>query len=128
VGPEGVCSTANCKLPKGVTETGVWAARPAENETQVYPISFAIPLASELDSSHVHIAPNAACSGTAQEPKAESGNLCLYIGENFVDNVELQGIDKPYELTEGTGRSGAVLTALGLGVPALAAGSWAVTG
>ena len=128
-GPEGVCSTAGCKLPSGVTETGVWSGRPAEGEESLAVLTFAIPLASELDEAHVHVAPNAACPGTAQAPTAESGNLCVYIGENYAEDAEIANIYRPYGLlAKGAGTAGAMLAVKGGKPPNLAWGTWAVTG
>jgi hypothetical protein len=83
-GPEGVCSTANCVLPKGVTETGSWSFSTSNEEIIVTTISFAIPLAAPFGESAVHyVGPTdnvAACPGTAKEPKAQAGNLCVYQG------------------------------------------------
>ena len=76
-------------LPKGSSETGVWAEpQGIEHNTgkaqAVYvPISFTIPLAAEIPQSNVHfIKPKealpAGCKGTPEKPEAESGNLCVF--------------------------------------------------
>ncbi len=68
-GPEGVCSTANCVLPKGVTETGVWSVGPLKpingnDATTASIASFSIPLAASLSNAgceeqlptcHIHV-------------------------------------------------------------------------
>ena len=112
-GPEGVCSTANCVLPAETTETGSWSiAATKEDEGNVFTsISFTIPLAKALGASHVHYVNEAgteqsvfhlggtpefeaekttACPGTAAEPAAAPGNLCIYQGE-AIENVETIG-------------------------------------
>jgi collagen triple helix repeat protein len=67
-GPEGVCSTANCVLPKGVTEKGSWSitAMPVKflipgKEFASVPISFPIPMSvglpfneAEPENNRVH--------------------------------------------------------------------------
>jgi hypothetical protein len=141
--------TAGGTLPKGSTETGVWAFGPVPNEggesTQV-PISFTIPLAAPLDGSHVHFIntagmevlfgePNTEVTptecgtpvGTVAQPTSASGNLCVY--ESFLENSESfsQGIALP-QGGEGAGSTGALETFnLSAGV-AKGRGSWAVTG
>jgi hypothetical protein len=102
-GPEGVCSTANCVLPAGTSETGTWAYSSPEGVV-VSAISFPIPLARELGENEVHfiISPRnpsneaeeekfnqttkeferlatSKCPGTEGEPKAAPGNLCVYV-------------------------------------------------
>jgi hypothetical protein len=114
-------------LPAGKTETGSWVAQPGEGAEQAVPISFSIPLAAELESSNVHIAPNPECPGSAQEPKASPGNFCLYVGVNFDEHVELGTILKDSEFAAGLGLGGGVLFTKGTGTPAAAWGSWAVT-
>jgi hypothetical protein len=64
-GPEGVCSTANCVLPKGVSLKGMWAVRDSHAtgfEGLVTAVSFNIPLAS-APTPHV-IAPGVPSTGT----------------------------------------------------------------
>jgi hypothetical protein len=115
-------------LPKGETETGTWSVVLKEGQTLI-PLSFSIPLAQQLEGTNVHIAPNKECPGTAEEPKAEAGNLCVYIGAD--ENIELSRIAPPYELgISGTGRSGAVVfvgSSAKPGESGLAVGTWAVT-
>lgn len=115
-------------LPSGASETGSWFARPGEGEEAVHTLSFPVALSAELDETHVHFAPDPACSGTAKKPTAAAGNLCVYVGENFENHVELSTIIKPYEFfVGGAGTAGAVLVLKGTALPALAWGTWAVT-
>ncbi len=92
-------------LPPGATETGAWvigeltAGSTPPNTSRVdIPISFPIPLADGLGASQVHYinetgmevtslvggpqekADHPACPGTAAEPTAAPGNLCVYAG------------------------------------------------
>jgi hypothetical protein len=126
-GKEGSPWTAGGTLPSGKTETGAWAANPAEGAEQVIPMSFGLPLAAELESGKVHIAPNAECPGTAKEPKANPGNLCVYTGEDLGGHVELTSILKPYAIESGAGTAGAILATKGAGTPPVAWGTWALT-
>jgi hypothetical protein len=92
-GPEGSPWTAGGTLPIGKTETGSWVMGPAATAFTLAPISFALPLAAELDSTHVHYiteagTPPAQCedaehAGTASaaNPEAAMGNLCVYAAE-----------------------------------------------
>ncbi len=80
-------------LPSGATETGTWGAIfPSiaegghEEATLLENISFAIPLAAPIGFAGVHyvtLAEQTAkssteCPGTAEEPSAASGQLCVY--------------------------------------------------
>lgn len=129
-GKEGSPWTDKGTLPEGATETGSWLARPAEGEIQDITISFPIPLAAALEESNVFIAPNPACPGTAEEPKAEAGDLCVYIGGNLLNRAELLGIDKPTGFgAKGASTAGAFLFIKGgEGTPEFIDGTFAVTG
>jgi hypothetical protein len=88
------------------------------------------------------VQPTAACPGTVAEPAAAPGNLCLYQGpiegvektggatESVAEAVITPANIEPFKFTEGlqgSGTSGAVVTALNGGKSAFAAGTWAVT-
>src|SRR6185437_4970223 len=80
-GPTGTTGspwTAGGTLPSGSTETGSWATIIPASLGALVGIQFTIPLAAALPESKVHIAPDASCPGTAEEPKAASGHLCVY--------------------------------------------------
>ncbi len=125
-GPKGEPWPAGGTLPKGATETGSWSAHPPEGEVQFLPISFPIPLAGELEEFQTLIAPNAKCPGSAANPTAEPGYLCVYTGGAI--GVELQGIDKVSGgLSGGASTAGAQLKVNWTESPALAWGTWAVT-
>ncbi len=98
-GEDGACSGANpeCILPSGATETGTWAAGPAGLPT-IVALPFNIPLAEAPDSMHyvnaggeeqfgtfpLEFRDPVNCLGTAEEPSAPSGVVCVYAsGESF---------------------------------------------
>jgi hypothetical protein len=128
-GPEGK-SGFTATLPAGESETGDWTAPPlAENQTAFVALSFAIPLASGLDESHVVVVGNAGngteCPGNAEEPSAAAGFICIYEGR--VSNVHVFGVFKVLAFAPGTSRSGGVLLVEATGASNSAEGSWAVT-
>jgi hypothetical protein len=78
--------TAGGTLPPGATETGVWGyTLPAEAE-DIVSISFPIPLAAAIPiepTSNIHIIETPEedltdCPGTADQPAAAPGQLCLF--------------------------------------------------
>ncbi len=83
--------TAGGTLPKEATETGTWSmtipkkAAAYTEAVGLAPISFTIPLAGALEEEKIEIEPlgyagsQAECPGTAADPKAEAGFLCVYI-------------------------------------------------
>jgi hypothetical protein len=87
-GTDGSPWTAGGTLPSGATETGSWAFAETEafKPTPWQPISFMIPLEGPLGPSGVHYlaegeGEKAECPGTAEEPEAAEGNLCVYTTE-----------------------------------------------
>lgn len=96
-GQDGSPWTVDGTLPEGKTETGAWAfVAPAEHTSYALAVSFPIPLAAPLESSHVFFVKLAevvgktappACAGSAAEPTAESGNLCVYESTNNVVEI-----------------------------------------
>lgn len=143
-------------LPKGATETGTWASQIAKSETLEFeatsatPISFPIPLRAALGEGEVHYVTSeeqtnktqASCPGTAEEPKATAGNLCLYQGGTTLvpagGTIGVTAIIPPgaklQPLTQrGSGAAGAVAfvhyrgSATEETVEAAIQGSWAVT-
>jgi hypothetical protein len=119
-------------LPKGKTETGTWSlyAPPVGIGAFVRAsASFAVPLAAPITSEACQkyeptcaahyvsseevtnkTAP-AQCPGSAEEPKAEEGSLCVYADESF--NLKAVGIVRPGDpngiLGFGAGTSGALV-------------------
>jgi hypothetical protein len=189
-------------LPKGATETGVWAAHPNKTgEVVDAPISFNVPLAAALAPEHVFFVQlpavtteelehlktevgekksevgskkteceaipstpiekmkkeacegelegekgelaskeaalnqkethfkelEAACPGTAVEPKAGEGDLCIYTG--FLHNASIGNAFTPYSVSQaGAATTGAFLSVEATAeAPILAYGTWAVT-
>jgi len=95
-------------------------------------VSFPIPLAAGLDETHVHYvtSPGGACTGSALNPTATSGNLCIYLGHtNGLEPAPGEEIIAPDYQALGAGPSGALLNfGKATTAPAFALGSWAVTG
>jgi Collagen triple helix repeat (20 copies) len=153
-------------LPSGETETGTFAALilPHDveaNASEAYsPISFSIPLKTGLGAKNIHYVTTveqtaktqAECPGTAEEPKAVKGDLCIYQGGTWLPEANpgeappsfaITGICPPSKVafncgegrgtgsgTPGTGPSGAVIAILYAGPehPNISlSGSWAVT-
>jgi hypothetical protein len=93
-------------------------------------ISFAIPLASPPIGHFIPVggvAP-AACPGTAAEPKAAPGHLCIY--EGVASNVAFESFEDP--VTGGTGSTTRTFGEEVVGFSAAAgdydsSGSWALT-
>jgi hypothetical protein len=140
-------------LPHEATETGVWstgffspgAVPPHENERILLPISFTVPLAAELDKSHVHfikkngkevtgtgpfteVTPTL-CLGTAAAPSAVAGNLCVYGAKEDFSKTSSAFIGKPGETSfiVGASKAGATLGMVIEEEEATGWGTWAVT-
>ena len=146
-GPKGDPWTAGGKLPKDATETGAYVVSSAgvngapgahleSVSNMVYDaISFDVPLASTLDSTHAIIVPdggsNATCTGSASNPTAPSGFLCVYEGEKSLTLGTPELFDPDYTFN-GAGVSGAVISYPIPNPPTtqtgFALGAWAVTG
>ncbi len=123
-------------LPPGETETGSWSGSlQAEGENILVPISFNIPLPAPIKSEdgdeHVFrvgaTGNGSTCPGTAAEPKAAEGDLCIY--EAIALNVTLSNPKVASGLPEaGAATAGAYLQLTGAGAaPRFAWGTWAVT-
>jgi hypothetical protein len=125
-------------LPKGKTEKGAWTSA-YDEAGRLLAISFSIPLAAPLDAAHVLAKPegyNGAdenCPGTATDPKAKKGYLCLYTGgaqglleiEEIFDPGTGFAVGVTGTATKGAGTAGAGLL---LSEPGgYIAGTWAVT-
>jgi hypothetical protein len=144
-------------LPSEATETGMWGAgeiRQGFNAPVVMPISFPIPLASDLSGSEcttsppgpgcqvhfinpagmevpsngVEVAPTS-CTGTEEEPTAEPGNFCLYAAtqvEFLLSNENITRGDPAQSL--GASTAGVILLPTYVKEDeATITGSWAVT-
>lgn len=89
-GPEGSPWTAGGTLPPGETETGAWAARPAETGSTYVSLSFNIPLAEAPLEMHyvkedgtektttLESATPVNCLGSVDNPTAPPGTVCIY--------------------------------------------------
>ncbi len=153
-GPKGATGspwTAGGTLPPEATETGGWtmgdgntvhigAGNGAIAELNHAAISFTIPLAKALDEHHVQSNPvgfpagastteTENCPGSVTEPKAKSGFLCVYTGEESEMEFpaplasEFNGAERA-----GTDTAGAMLVNINIGEHSFGVGSWAVTG
>ncbi len=149
-GPTGSPWTAGGTLPHGSTETGVWSATgmPATNPglgahgAITASISFPIPLGKTPESNVIELGEGeheasknlpAGCKGNVDEPKAEPGNLCIFVGEGTINAKEIDaGTVESTEATEAGGEPGRTgISVLGLAEKSEGmsiAGTWAVTG
>jgi hypothetical protein len=134
------------KLPSGKTETGAWMSAYEELGVLVG-ISFTIPLAEPLDATHVaaHVegyngedevgAEHEACPGSAANPQAGEGFLCVYTSQKSGGpNNKVGEVFDPSSgfaaALGGTASVGAAATGAGLfltGEGGFIAGTWAVT-
>ncbi len=128
-GTENVCNGQTGfteTLPAGKTEKGEWSlAVPAENPTlktslPVSSISFVIPLVAAPDAHYLKKGEQetAECPGTAAEPEAAEGQLCVY--------AELE-VNAPGSLTADAATVGAKIVSDGGEPGGVAFGTWAVT-
>jgi hypothetical protein len=139
-GPEGSPWTVGGALPSGQSESGTWAVRRADNafgEKAVVALSYGIRLAvPPEEGSYIVVGetPPPGCKGgTAAEPKALPGNLCIFEGEATFDHAGGLG----YEFTlspagGGVGTTGAEMlfktkTPATVGEEVSAEGTWVVT-
>lgn len=133
-------------LPTGATETGAWSFNASEaasvapnaelgngaNHTVLVPISFSVPLAAAItESSKIHFVGESGdgvnCKGTALEPKAPPGQLCVYWVE--YEHAEFANVLATDFFSAGrTSKAGAFIQFKEVGDGAYGAGSWAVTG
>ncbi|HET9185840.1 MAG TPA: hypothetical protein VFN82_06805 [Solirubrobacterales bacterium] len=138
-------------LPSGASETGSWSLvlMPYEFEPGVEfakglsPISFTIPLASEIAASNAIYVGEGGVSGnqpaeehcedpahagaaSASNPEAMPGFLCVYRG-SFGSGLNSVAINKNTELGGGASKTGAVLTEFAGSPGEFGWGSWAVT-
>ncbi len=125
-GEDGDPWTVGNTLPPNATETGAWVLPqivaeddvPLGQETYNLPLSFPVKLAAELDAAHVHAIspggleyvwdaeafeaeeiPPASCHGSAADPTADPGHLCVYVGR-VTDEVSPGGAVGPVKFSE----------------------------
>lgn len=126
-GPTGAVGT---QLPSGKTETGVFFAdATAHGSSELAPasISFPVPLASAPTPTLVTSGTTPNCQGSATNPTAAPGYLCVYVGSSA--NIGESGIYNPFGGDAGTA------SAYGAGIVIVSAasgdfyadGTWAVT-
>ena len=136
--------TGGGTLPAEATETGTWSAGETSSLANVLvPITFNVQLAKALGKEDVHYVTAgttpAGCPGTAENPQAEPGNLCVYEGlvqglnnntESGIVAIFAPGRSPNQFQVEGdsAGKSGAVLYFVHKEAEFDAFGSWAVTG
>lgn len=131
-------------LPVGKTEKGEWNVT-TTNEIAGTAISFAIPLAKALESTHAHFIgagegegeskPAAAitsheCEGTYIDPKAASGQLCVFV-KSISKYISAFFPITALEANGGADTSGTQMEFFSEeapGSPFIGTGSWAVTG
>jgi Collagen triple helix repeat (20 copies) len=147
-GPEGSPWTELGTLPPEETLTGVWGfgkvttggapAGPGQVPNYLLPIDFALPLEAPLPAAQTHIletgaSPTTDCPGSAADPQAAIGHLCVYAGNQSGPGTFLfQGLTKPSTGIAGAGLEGADVSGALLNIGAIAAeafgsGTWAVT-
>jgi hypothetical protein len=121
-------------LPPGETETGSWTFVAGGAGTA--PISLSIPLAEEIPALNVVImlkdeAAQSGCTGgTAEDPKADPGFLCVYTGTGEAEPAPLVPtvLKAGGELAGGVSTAGAIIFAENpTGPLGFASGTWAVT-
>ncbi len=130
-GEPGICSVSEpeCVLPAGATLTGPWAfyeKRLTEGSPYAvvmisYPLRvFPAPTENFVDVGET----DPDCSGTALDPEADPGNLCIYAdtGLENVGEPTFQGL-LTSDLTSGLGLAFEIPE----GEVAFGVGSWAVT-
>ena len=100
-------------------------------------ITFPVPLLENIEAENVHYvppatsAPSGCAGGSVGDPKAETGNLCVYAGFELLENAELDAI---LNATEGRGaqQSGASVVfqakEISKETKVKAQGTWAVAG
>jgi len=133
-GEDGLCSLGKpkCLLPPHATLTGTWSASSAsEFHESYFSISFPLrvvppPIADAKRFIPPEGAPTAECPGSAIQPEAEPGYVCIYA--RFVEPTG--GVSEPlFGFTETDSTSGVIVrfkSELKEGGPR-AFGSWAVT-
>lgn len=124
-GESGACSNAEpvCELPSKATLTGDWAIA-AKGHSTYLAIDFPLQVTPEVSEHFIGKgAPTTECPGSAENPEAAPGNLCIYASElaNFT-GPELVGNATADPTSGWVGEFIPVGEAEGYGY-----GSWAVT-
>jgi len=143
-GEDGDPWTAGGVLPAGETMTGTWTAGPlALESSQRAAISFPIPLAADISQANTHAigpedaVPTGCTGGTADDPQASPGHLCvwatLFSGDNPGEVDFISAFGAPADIFSsgsgipGAGKAGAFVL-IGSAIDGGSAfGTWAVT-
>jgi len=136
--------TAGGTLPKNSTETGAWSLSASSTDAEAnpflpsvklvaVPISFTVPLAGSIEETNTHYASQAefatTCTGTAANPTAPSGHLCVYEAENVpLSSAEFFGFLTAGEFNVGASKTGTILAFTEVEDGAQGWGTWALTG
>jgi hypothetical protein len=91
-------SVLSSALPPGETITGSWGGEhwveAFERRTYTFPVPVTVPVAggdvgfpSSVSQTNKSLDTIAACSGSAEEPTAPAGKVCLYLRNETIDNV-----------------------------------------
>jgi hypothetical protein len=129
-GPTGPTGALGTQLTSGKTETGVYFAEGTATtiaDLAAASISFPVPLASAPTPVLVSSGPTANCQGSASNPAAAPGYLCVYVGTST--NIAVSGIYDPFGGNAGTASAygaGIVIDSAGSG-NFYSDGTWAVT-
>jgi len=139
-GPSCDEETGFCELPVGETMTGAWSLTATSPGAWHVGISFPFLLRDTLEEEDIIFlqkgqAGGTSCPGTAAEPKAAPGKLCIYTqNEKTHDDEETEEIEQiPNQQVfsksaAGEGHYGADLLMIVFGPqPGSAFGTWAVT-
>ena len=129
-GKEGKSGFA-AELPAGQTSTGAWTTdMGAEGQILFFAaISFPYPVSESGYPVHfipIGGTPPATCPGSAAEPAAEAGNVCVYQSGGFGPTYENEINPEDGEEFEGAGKMGTILKFSG-GEFERGYGTWAVT-
>lgn len=120
-------------LPSGETETGTWALGPFA-KTALVPLTFNIPLAEAPEELHFvneageektgegSFGTAVNCLGSAEEPTAPAGEVCVYESANFGGAAGFSG----NSVIEALFTAGATFN-YGIAEGQVAEGTWAVT-
>lgn len=135
-------------LPSGATETGTWSVGASTTGGGFFaPLTFAVPLEAGLPGTNVHYinaankevkrdgtgtlieVDSSACQGSAADPTAQAGHLCVYTGYTESPGLAIanEEIYDPSAAAPGASKAGAVLSGAYKGSGAFGFGTFAVT-
>jgi hypothetical protein len=116
------------------TRTGAWSLvkhTTDPNEIVLTEISFTIPINETLPGGRVHFLASGTtegCPGSVTNPKADPGNLCVYMGPGLfglgAGTPTLSFIGNPATGNSGASKDGALVGVNGN--PGIYSGTWAV--